>query len=687
MTLATYSRGIKSIDILEEALGHEVVALRSAASNDSEINGYLGWGRKNSGKKALSASQKNTKSVTFLEDGFLGYWGHPSGKNTRLSLIIDNQGIYYDARSESDLESMLADSVELSLYEIQRAERICDAITTNYFSKYNHHNSKELPEGLEEQFSAFDDVVLVVDQTAGDQSIVCGLAKDEDFPKMLSAAVAENPDALIVVKTHPDVLAGKKKSAIGTVSITDRVMWVADDVHPHALIEAVSKVYVMTSQVGFEALLFKKPVVSFGVPFYSGWGLTDDRGAVPSRRGNTVSLKKLIYTSLVRYTVYVHPDTGQRCEIEEIIDWLKRQRRSVQKKYPKVLAVGFSLWKKAWLSAYTADFAEKLEFVSAKKLKNMGGCEPILVWGARKSDEVKQGFPGRKVFTMEDGFVRSAGLGTDLKRPSSLIVDEKGIYYDSRSESDLENQLNCFVLTDDNRREARAVIEQLIVKGTTKYNVGNELNARLVVWINEQKTMGREVVLVPGQVEGDASLEFGSPSIRTNLELLKAVRKDYPNACIIYKPHPDIVAKNRSNETSFDQETLLSDKIIIGSNIALLYGEVDHLCVMTSLSGFEALLRGVSVSVYGLPFYAGWGLTQDTESCVRRRKKLSLEELVYISLITYPRYLNWGTWKFCSLEVVMRQLSEAPKQSGAGLGYLSRQLQKLKYFAESYQYK
>lgn len=687
MRLATYSKGIKSIGILEEAIGQEVVALQGIASNDSEISGYLGWGRKNSGNKALQAARKNSKPVIFLEDGFLGYWGHPSGKNTRLSIIIDKRGIYYDARSESDLEHMLSLSVELSPSENSRVEKLHSAIIKNSFSKYNHHSSNVIPDYLSKQFEKYTDVVLVIDQTAGDQSISCGLAKDDDFPRMLEAAIVENPEALVVVKTHPDVLAGKKKSAIGTVLKKDRVLWVADDVHPHALIQSASKIYVMTSQVGFEALLFKKTVVCFGVPFYSGWGLTDDRGAVPERRACSVSLNKLIYTSFISYSVYVHPDTGLRCEVEDIVNWLKRQRRGVQHKFPKVLAVGFSFWKKAWLSAYTADFAETMEFISDTNLISAGGCEPILVWGARRSEKLKSDYPNRTVFTMEDGFVRSAGLGTDLKRPSSLIIDEKGIYYDSRSESDLENQLNNCSVSEEDRNKARTVIEQLIVKGTTKYNVGADLELGLSAWINKQRASSREIILVPGQVEGDASIEFGSPNIKTNLELLKAVRNDHPDACVIYKPHPDIVAKNRTNESSFDQEEALSDRIIIESNIALLYGLVDRVCVITSLSGFEALLRGLSVSVYGLPFYAGWGLTLDKELCERRRTKLSLEELVYVSLISYPRYVNWNTWKFCSLEVVMRQLSEAPMKHSSGSNYLSRQFQKLKYFAESYRYK
>ena len=52
-----------------------------------------------------------------------------------------------------------------------------------------------------------------------------------------------------------------------------------------ALIEAAAALYTVTSQMGFEALLWGRPVRVFGLPFYAGWGLTRDALAAPSRRG------------------------------------------------------------------------------------------------------------------------------------------------------------------------------------------------------------------------------------------------------------------------------------------------------------------------------------------------------------------------------------------------------------------
>ena len=67
---------------------------------------------------------------------------------------------------------------------------------------------------------------------------------------------------------------------------------------------------------------------------------------------------------------------------------------------------------------------------------------------------------------------------------------------------------------------------------------------------------------------------------------------------------------------------------------------VDEVHVLTSLAGFEALLRGKSVTCYGLPFYSGWGLTEDVVPNPRRNRRLSLDELVAGALIEYPVYLS-----------------------------------------------
>jgi len=91
--------------------------------------------------------------------------------------------------------------------------------------------------------------------------------------------------------------------------------------------------------------------------------------------------------------------------------------------------------------------------------------------------------------------------------------------------------------------------------------------------------------------------------------------------------------------------------------IAALLSEIDELHTLTSLTGFEALLRGVPVTVYGHPFYAGWGLTRDIEP-LKRGRLLSIEELAAAALILYPRYLDPLTRRPCDPETVIDRLGQ-----------------------------
>lgn len=67
---------------------------------------------------------------------------------------------------------------------------------------------------------------------------------------------------------------------------------------------------------------------------------------------------------------------------------------------------------------------------------------------------------------------------------------------------------------------------------------------------------------------------------------------------------------------------------------------VDEVHTLTSTVGFEALMHGKPVFTYGLPFYAGWGLTNDWLTCERRTRTRTLDELIYAALIEYPTYMN-----------------------------------------------
>ena len=84
----------------------------------------------------------------------------------------------------------------------------------------------------------------------------------------------------------------------------------------------------------------------------------------------------------------------------------------------------------------------------------------------------------------------------------------------------------------------------------------------------------------------------------------------------------------------------MADCVALDADIIECIQQADELHTMTSLSGFEALLHGKQVYCYGQPFYAGWGLTVDEHPNARRQRSLTLQDLIYQTLIAYPTYIH-----------------------------------------------
>ena len=165
----------------------------------------------------------------------------------------------------------------------------------------------------------------------------------------------------------------------------------------------------------------------------------------------------------------------------------------------------------------------------------------------------------------------------------------------------------------------------------------------------------KKIICVIGQVEDDASIRFGASGM-SNLLLLEEARKANPDAYILYKPHPDVLAKNRKGHISQESIKNYADDVIEKIGLDSVLSVCHEVHTMTSLVGFEALMRGLKVVTYGMPFYAGWGLTEDKQECHRRKRKLSLDELVAGTLLLYPRYINPQTLKVCDIETFLENL-------------------------------
>jgi len=290
---------------------------------------------------------------------------------------------------------------------------------------------------------------------------------------------------------------------------------------------------------------------------------------------------------------------------------------------PIVYAYGFSWRKHAIIKRFVP---ASVRFV--RRLSAVPKNSHLLVWGSPEQD-----LSNYNVLQVEDGFIRSVGLGAMLIKPSSLVIDPVGIYYDSSRPSLLEQILETDDFSPDLLGRASRLRQHIIEKKITKYNLNS--NQR---WIKPNDIQS-PVILVVGQVESDASLRCGSPIIRRNIDLLKIVREHNPKAHLLYKPHPDVVAGLREQGINEEEATQYANKVITNIAIDHLYEHIDELHTLTSLSGFEALMRGIKVVCYGQPFYSGWGLTRDIYPIRNRRKKhISLDKLVAATLILYPVY-------------------------------------------------
>jgi len=688
----SFSQGIRNIVGIENLLGLEqVLSPKELGLEEQEAACALVWGRKQSGKRAVAWAEKQCVPIWHLEDGFIRTSSSNAHSRLTYSIIVDDVGVYYDANTPSLLENFLNDPAGLPAYDSDKELQgyIADCrkkLIENNITKYNfcadiNNNSPVL--------NSEKPIVLVIDQTYDDASVNYGCMSSTDFQDMLECAVNENPGAQIVVKSHPDVVTGRKKGYLTDLANKMSVPLLTELVNPISVLKKVSAVYCGTSQMGFEALLCGLPVSVFGLPFYAGWGVTDDRKSIP-RRQQQRSVDQLFYASYDWYSRYCNPVTGQRWSLAECIQHVCLQKELFQANSKHFSAIGITPWKKKYIKHYlrspsgTVTFnsknVDKPNVVSeyettSDKSSNMPESKQIVTWGYKTMVTVSDSSVGEQnIMRVEDGFLRSMGLGSDFSAPQSLVFDKQGLYFNCNKNSDLEDILNNHCCTLPESHRATRLISLIISRKLSKYNVGN--NSGDTPFRDSPITTRK--LLVIGQVENDASLKFGCKDISDNTSLIECVRKANPDAYIVFKPHPDVVAGNRKGQVSTEVTSSSVNRIASSENVIDCIEACDEVHTMTSLSGFEALLRRKKVVTYGIPFYAGWGLTTDRHQILRRKTKRTLEELVFCTLIKYPRYLDIDTGEFITPEDFVVCISGKREMYKNSIRWSDRQVLKLK---------
>ena len=601
------------------------------------------WGRSPYAARGEAMAARTGAGLLRIEDAFLRSLFPGRAGSPPMGLVIDTRGIYFDASGPSDLEHILATHPFDDTALLDRARGGIARMQEAHLSKYT---------GFDPALSCPDPgYVLVIDQTRGDASVTHGGADANTFREMLYWAQEENPGARILIKTHPETSQGHRGGYFSTADESDRVRLFNDPVSPWALMEGAIAVYCVTSQLGFEAIYAGHRPQVFGQPFYAGWGLTEDRHPhALSRRGRSLSKAQLFAGSMLLYPTWYDPHRDRLCEAETAIEALAAEARAWREDRHGWDAYGMRLWKRAPLQRFFGRY-RRLSFDKPARADR-----PAMVWASQAGPE--------GAVRVEDGFLRSRGLGADLVPPLSLVLDDLGIYYDPSRESRLERLITeRAVLRPDQVLRAEALIKALIRDGLSKYNLGAAA---------PDLPPGHRI-LVPGQVEDDASIRLGAGDVRSNFALLQKVRAENPDAVILYKPHPDVEAGLRPGAMEAEG---LADMTVTGCDPAALLCAVQEVWTMTSLLGFEALLRGVAVTTTGAPFYAGWGLTRDLGRVPpRRRARLPLAGLVHATLIDYPRYFDPVTGSACPVEIVVERLAHGPLWRGGRGNRLLAKLQ------------
>ena len=352
---------------------------------------------------------------------------------------------------------------------------------------------------------------------------------------------------------------------------------------------------------------------------------------------------------------FVNPFTGAPMEAREAIELCGFWRGLIDRNRGVAGGLGFAFWKHDNVGALLWGGTKSFAFVrTASEIQGEG---PVAVWRSKVSAAALEGLErqGRSLIEVEDGFLRSQGLGADCVPPLSITADSSGAYFDPTTPSELENLLQNGSFDEALVNRARSLRQLIVAAGLSKYSRGEAKLGR---------RCERRHILVPGQVEDDRSVQTGGCGLATNLDLLMRVRKQAPDAYIIYKAHPDVVAGHRKGAIPERVCLQFADEIASDEPITSLIAMVDEVHVNTSLAGFEALMRETPVTTYGVPFYAGWGLTHDLGPVPDRRStRRTLDELVAATLLLYPRYLDPETGLPCPPEIVVARLTRGQMPS------------------------
>jgi capsular polysaccharide export protein len=454
----------------------------------------------------------------------------------------------------------------------------------------------------------------------------------------------------------PVVCWNASKSGEQQLTLSGPITWLSGCCDPWHLIEGADEVI---GHAGSELLLIAALAGKRAA-------IVDAHSTLPLRERTEV--RQFIGNHAAMNFAYSSPFDGSPLTFSEAVSLHGFWRALIDSNRPLVAAIGIAGWKRAtvapllWQGSVDAPLPYTVDHVRAG--------DEVALWKSRTSSSVLGELQRRQAqpVEVEDGFIRSVGLGADCVPPLSIVVDRLGAYFDPSTPSELENLIEQGGFSPELIERSKRLRALIVEQGISKYAAGN---------VTLQRRAGDRLhLLVAGQVEDDRSVIAGGGPIATNLELLRRVRSLAPDAFITYKPHPDVEAGHRVGALAPEIALSLADEVVSDQPIGALIDIVDEVHVNTSLAGFEALMRGRVVVTHGVPFYAGWGLTRDLGAVpARRRAQRTIDELVAAALLLYPRYLDPQTGLPCPPEILVSRLVMPERLNRDGMLVSLRRLQ------------
>lgn len=637
--IALFSKAIAAIPHIRELVGCEAVVPRGRVRRGAEsVDAVVGWGFKPTAAAARAFARREGIRYVALEDGFLRSAGNARAKPPPISIVLDDRGVYYEASGPSRLEALVAkaaaDPAALVL-----GDRVRRRLLELKLTKYNTVSGAEADRLVPRRKR-----VMIVDQTFNDQAVAGAGADSSTFARMIADALAAHAVADILVKVHPDVLAGRARGYLATQAQACGIDLLADPVNPHDLFDRVDEIWTVSSGLGFEAALAGRTVRLYGAAFYAGWGLTRDDRIAPEvralydRRRCPVPVEALACAALVHYPRYADPVRMTVLDAFAAMDRLAEWREVFAARRDDVVAAGFSPRKRAVVESVFGGGTGRVTFVEpADAVERVAASNArLLLWDARPARTIEAAARehGLAVTRITGGVLQCPERATEAVPLASVVLDDQGVPFDAARPSDFERLAETARFGPDLTARAAALRARLVGLADRAGGRAEALHAEI-----RAKSQGRRVVFVIPDAEGRAWSEWVE-DIAAGPRLATAVRAARPSDFLVYVERPDLARWRKAGPFRSIAMRRAVDFVMRHPEPETLLAAADEVHVPASILGFHALLRGLPVVAWGTPFYAGWGLTEDRSALPRRTRRLSLDELTAAVLILAARYTD-----------------------------------------------